>query len=160
MLCQDLVWGQAAGSPRFTLGTSVGHRTLQQGARRVHECYLSLVHFCCKKMETTPLTRVRHHGKEADGGDEEIDGHDRRPRNRDSDTTIKGPRSNSLRRGSIIDGRSASPAHGTRRRKAYGALYLLLSSMHPHFCSEGRERRGTNPLAIPGPEAELRGVNH
>ena len=43
------------------------------------------------------------------------------------------------------------------RRKAYGAGCLLLSSTHLRVCSEGRERRGTNPLAIPGPEAELRG---
>jgi len=59
----------------------------------------------------------REQEKEADGGDEEIDGHDRRPRNSDSDTTIRGPRSNSLRRGSITDGRSASPVHGTRPKK-------------------------------------------
>jgi len=65
----------------------------------------------------------REREKEADGGDEEIDVHDRRPRNRDSDATVKGPRSNSLRRGSITDGRSPSPANGTRPKKGIrGAL--------------------------------------
>jgi hypothetical protein len=63
--------------------------------------------------------------KDADGGDEEIDAHDRRSRNRDSDATVKGFRSSSLRRGSIADGRSPSPAstNGTRPRKGIrGAL--------------------------------------
>jgi len=42
--------------------------------------------------------------KEADGEGEEIDGHDRQPRNRDCDATVKGLQSDSLRRGSITDG--------------------------------------------------------
>jgi len=82
--------------------------------------------FCCKQMETTPLTQpghLREREKEADGGAEEIDGHDRRPTNRDSGATVKGPRSNCLRRGSITDGRSLSPTHGTRSKKGIrGAL--------------------------------------
>lgn len=67
----------------------------------------------------------REREKDADGGDEEIDVHDRRSRNRDSDATVKGLRSDSLRRGSITDGRSPSPAspHGTRPKKGIrGAL--------------------------------------
>ena len=67
----------------------------------------------------------REREKDADGGDEEIDAHDRRSRNRDSDATVKGLRSNSLRRGSITDGRSPSPAspNGTRpKRGIRGAL--------------------------------------
>ena len=64
----------------------------------------------------------REREKDADGGDEEIDAHDRRSRNRDSDATVKGLRSDSLRRGSITDGRSPSP-HGTRPKKGIrGAL--------------------------------------
>jgi hypothetical protein len=67
----------------------------------------------------------REREKDADGGDEEIDVHDRRSRNRDSDATVKGLRSVSLRRGSITNGRSPSPAspHGTRPKKGIrGAL--------------------------------------
>jgi hypothetical protein len=63
--------------------------------------------------------------REKDADDEEIDVHDRRSRNRDSDATVKGFRSTSLRRGSITDGRSPSPAspNGTRPRKGIrGAL--------------------------------------
>lgn len=69
----------------------------------------------------------REREKDADGGDEEIDVHDRRSRNRDSDATVKGLRSASLRRGSITDRRSPSPAsphgNGTRPKKGIrGAL--------------------------------------
>lgn len=61
-----------------------------------------------------------------EGGDEEIDTHDRRSRNRDSDATVKALRtSSSVRRGSVATveegGRSASPA--TRHKKGLrGAL--------------------------------------
>ena len=85
--------------------------------------------------------------EEADGEDEEIDGHDRRPRNRDCDTTVKGPRSDSLRRGSITDGWSSSPAHGTRPKKGILGALFLLSSTHQRLCSP----------AVPGPEVELGG---
>lgn len=75
--------------------------------------------------DSSATSREREREKDADGGDEEIDVHDRRSRNRDSDATVKGPRSNSLRRGSITDGRSPSPAspNGTRpKRGIRGAL--------------------------------------
>ena len=57
--------------------------------------------------------------KDADGGDDGIDVHDRRSRNRDSDATVKGLRSSSVRRGSLTDRRSPSPAspNGARPKK-------------------------------------------
>jgi len=67
----------------------------------------------------------REREKDADGGDEEIDAHDRRSRNRDSDATVKGLRSSSLRRASLTDRRSPSPAspNGARPKKGIrGAL--------------------------------------
>lgn len=74
--------------------------------------------------DSSATSREREREKDADGG-EEIDAHDRRSRNRDSDATVKGPRSSSLRRGSLTDRRSPSPAspNGVRRRKGIrGAL--------------------------------------
>jgi len=59
---------------------------------------------------------------------------------------------------SQMDGRRVlHPPMVQGQGKAYAVRFLLLSSMPQLFCSEGRERRGTSPPAVPDQEAELQG---
>ncbi len=135
---------------------------LQQGARGVHELYLSLMHFYCEQMETMPLTRVRLHGN----GRRTRMGEMKRLTCMIDDRGIGIAMLLLKGSGRTVCGGGPSRMGGRRvphppmaqgRRKVYAGRCLLLSNTHQRFCLVERERRGTNPLAVPGPEVDLRG---
>lgn len=64
---------------------------------------------------------------------------------------------------SRIDGpRVPHPPMVQGQRKVYAARSRLLSNTRQHFYLEGKERRGTSPLAVPDQniETEIRGDGH